>query len=154
MTVVFCDIDGVLNSAATWGQRPHAQALEPRLVQRLDGFCREVGAVVVVSSTWRLLYPYPELAELLRAAGLTVPIVGVTPQYGTSRAAEIQEWVWAHPEVEAFLIFDDGADAAIPGRFVLTESRAGLTELDVELARALLARQRRRTGGLPAGQDG
>lgn len=138
--VVFLDIDGVLNTIFTWGRRPHAAALEPARVARINTLCAETGAVVVVTSTWRRLFELDDLRALLAGAGLTAPIVGVTPCLDTGhRRDEIRFWVNSRPEPPArFVIFDDDETAGIAGHFVWIARSRGVEDWHIDRAREVL----------------
>jgi hypothetical protein len=91
--------------------------------------CRETGAEVVLSSTWRL---YPELmADAARM--LNLPIIDRTPDHGSydTRATEVQAWLDAHPEVEHFAIVDGvpvfDAIPELQAKFVQTDPAMGVT---------------------------
>jgi hypothetical protein len=102
VNILFCDVDGCLNSVAFWerraaanepGKAPRAEweanrAIDPRryvdpdAVERLNTLLDRSGARVVVSSTWRL----PSLGEnraMLHRMGLRrarTRVVGWTPK--------------------------------------------------------------------------
>lgn len=134
MKVLFLDIDGVLNSTRTavaFGGYPmkleHMGAFDQaaiRLIQRLCDLC---GVQVVLSSAWRLHYPFREVGE-----ALGLPIIDCTPYNGRERGSEIAEWMAAHPEVEQYAIIDDDADM-LGGQlacFVRTNGHEGMTWAD------------------------
>ncbi len=156
MRVVFLDIDGVLNSA-TWF-REHGESvlddaghLDPAACVRVQRLCEVTGAEIVISSTWRLLYPLAGLRTVLASRGLTAQILGVTPDLSADRGEEIQRWldnVRSVPRtsacrpltVEGIVILDDDADMLhlLPW-LVKTRFEAGLTEADVCRAQVVLA---------------
>ncbi len=140
--VVFLDFDGVLNderhyAAALKGCRTHAEAiaaalargLDPVRVARVQRICDEAGAGVVVVSGWRRWAGAAALAECLRAAGLTAPVLGVVGGLrfsGDLRADATHEWLRAHPEVTAWVVIDDDVRAWQSQRNVeRTEMRDG-----------------------------
>jgi hypothetical protein len=122
-------------------------------VARLNRVIAEAGAKIVVSSTWRKLFDLPELHRILSEHGLVGEIVGVTPEghkepgltemYGhpdrMERGYEIDYWLRQHPEVDRFVILDDGSDMAMHGsRLVQTDCEDGLCDEHVELAIRML----------------
>ncbi len=155
MKVVFLDFDGVLNSVA-WikgGRRGEREmpdkVLDPAAVLRVNTLCERTGAVVVISSTWRLFKE--DCVALLCRRGFTGTVVGKTPDHSwqpgdasnlwasRSRGSEIQAWLDAHPGVEAFVILDDDADMAhLMDKLVQTDFERGLTDAHVERAVAML----------------
>lgn len=142
--VVFLDIDGVLNTIFSWGKRPHAAALEPERVARINALCAATGAVIVVTSTWRLVFDMDGLRQLLTGAGLTAPIVDVTPCLDTGhRCDEIRFWVNSQPEPpDSYVIFDDDETAGIEGHFVWIARSRGVEDWHVDRARKLLMEER------------
>ena len=123
MRVVYLDFDGVISVHGDYriAQRVPKTAsniekgismMHPRLVANVDRLCRETGAVVVVSSSWRIAWPDDGLVAILRGAGLTVEVVGVTPRFpGEPRGAEIAADAKARGlSVEDFVILDDDSD--------------------------------------------
>ena len=164
--VVFLDIDGVLNHKVLYramesrrGNNTPVDWLDPVCIRRLDAFCAAVGAVVVISSSWRTYgpekghpgEPYEWAAEILASAGLRAKIIDGTPDkaekhgslwLGSTRWTESRAWLDAHPKVTRWVIFDDVDLEGIPGewfvRFVRTDIAVGLTDRDVACAVAAL----------------
>lgn len=54
MKVIFLDIDGVLNHRAMFVPGAGAAALCPKAIERFRSLVEKIGAIVVLSSTWRL----------------------------------------------------------------------------------------------------
>jgi len=169
MSVIFLDFDGVLNSwryfkdAHTNGitlAQAHQQ-IDRKAVRWLNEIVTKTGAVVVISSTWRVLYSLPDLTAWLIDKGFVGEIVGVTPSLSCRRVGpdqsqaaaaaasaerghEIDAWLKEHPEVESFVILDDGNDMAMHmARLVLIDARKGLKPKHVAAAVALLSEQPR-----------
>ena len=158
--VVFLDFDGVLNSASwraatvamfpgvcSWSPALGVAMLDPERVARVQRICDETGARVVIVSGWRRWAPVEVIAECLRAAGLTAPVidaVGGVKMSGDLRAAATREWLRAHPEVSAWVVLDDARDLWAPrdvpawlaGRLVCPVD--GITDADAEAALAAL----------------
>jgi hypothetical protein len=138
MKVVFLDIDGVLIPVPSSDYRtPSAEC-----VARLNEITNESGAVIVVSSTWR---KFPNIADTLKGWGVKAEVVGITPDLSCfagviwispERGREITAWLHNNPEVESYVVLDDGTDMeTIPqGRHVRTMTSVGLTKRDVERA--------------------
>lgn len=112
--VLFLDIDGVLNSrrsVVAFKGFPHSFDGDDRdrfdwtavaLIRRL---CEDVGASIVLSSSWRILHPVDECAN-----GLDLPIFDRTPSLSGCRGMEINAWLAEHPEVTTYAIVDDNSD--------------------------------------------
>ena len=162
MKIVFLDIDGVMNSVRSMKEesasrkagnprrgRTTSHWFPPYHVQPLNRILDESGAKVVVSSTWRELYPLAEIAHELESQGVRpglvidkTPTGAFLPEgfsrtiYGcTPRGAQIAAWLAEHPEVTGFVILDDDADMdqVLPW-LVDTDCEAGLTEADADEA--------------------
>ena len=144
-SVLFLDVDGVLNHRAIFQPSRSGSPLCPAAIRRLRGVVSATGCRVVLSSTWRML---PHHVEHLRAAGgfpsahedwrtVEVPVevrngIVVTIH---QRGYEIAEWLSRHPEVERYAIVDDDSDM-LPTQlpfFVQTSFDTGL--LDEHAAR-------------------
>ncbi len=159
MKIVFLDVDGVLNSerffTRTQPRRWGLDHLDPVAVERAQRIVAATGARVVISSTWRLVYPLDELREMLAAKGLRAPVLDRTPERagvladGLVRASEIASWLDANAAraqrgeadaVERFVILDDLDGFGSLDRFLVrTRFEEGLEEAHVGRAVSLLA---------------
>ena len=136
MTVLFLDVDGVLNNHEALKRNP---PLDPLCVGVLNDLVEAFDARIVVSSTWRLFYSLDEIRSLLAAHGLVNParVIDATPHGETAqgdrsvsqpRGLEIQAWLSAHQEVTRFVILDDEADMChLTPHLVKTSMANGLT---------------------------
>lgn len=147
MKIIFLDIDGVLNNAEFFrnnvpppGRDPDDQ-LDPAGVRRLNIICARTGAVVVISSTWRILYKNAAMRGILGNAGFTGKLVGVTGENVGTRGDQIAKWLanyQRHP-IESFVILDDNSDmGALKHRLVQTLYEDGLQDVHVERAVEML----------------
>mgnify|MGYP001375937908 CR=1 FL=1 len=142
--VIFLDIDGVMNSFSTRPQDPRGLVdfLDPANVAVLNAVVEGSGAVVVVTSTWRLTMPFAELRATFAAAGCVAEIVDVTPDIdGPRRGVEVEAWLAAQVEAPArFVVIDDDFEMpAFPEKLVRTRKLHGLCARDVPAVLALLA---------------
>jgi len=85
MKVIFLDFDGVLNSRrfmleCAEGGRSGVTGLDPKAVAHLNRICRQTGAAIVVSSSWRIGRTLEQLREVLREAGCTAAVEDATPR--------------------------------------------------------------------------
>jgi hypothetical protein len=118
-------------------------------VARLNRLVAETRAKIVVSSSWRKLLDPPELHRVLVDHGLIAEIIGETPDGNHDlemlstfghidrifRGHEIDLWLRRHPEVERFVILDDGSDMEMhKNRLVQTDCESGLLDEHVDLA--------------------
>ena len=131
----------------------HAQIDRDAVVQ-LNRLVEATGSKIVISSSWRKLFDPPELHRILSEHGLVAEIIGETPDgandsemretYGyidrIFRGHEIDFWLKQHPEVDRFVILDDGGDMEMhKNRLVQTDCEEGLLADHVELAIRVMA---------------
>ena len=137
--VLVLDLDGVLNSRvfmwrnrATWNNSVPESMLDPAACARLERILVETGAVIVVSSSWRVDTSCEEIETALRARGApSAKVIGATPRSwsGSKRGDEIQRWLDENGPVETFAIVDDNSDMAhLGGRFTQTSWDTGLLD--------------------------
>lgn len=124
--LIFLDVDGVINTDFS---RPiNEQSPNDSHLQQLKRIVDTVGAEIVLSSNWR---HYDLHKGLLKTAFeyWGIPLwVGETPDIQGPRFVEIMAWLEDNaPHDRVFVILDDDSDACIPGAFVHTETRVGLT---------------------------
>ena len=175
-TVIFLDIDGVLQSPSSQKRFQHdLDELRRRLaddlddgayldfdkydlgaiyhdwdrdaVERLRALCEDFDAEIVVSSDWRrrksveMLQSYFRIHDLHRYVTDKTDESEGPPHY---RAGEVKDYLDAHPEVERFVIIDDGYkkefDELFPEQFVYTQSL--MAAADVARARQILSGRR------------
>jgi hypothetical protein len=142
--VIFLDIDGVMNSVATRPEHRHGLVswLDPANVAVLNQIVEATGAVIVVSSTWRLAMPFAELRANFRAAGCVAEIVDVTPDIAArERVREIVAWLarQSEPPRRYAIIDDDFYMDELPGKLVRTSKLHGLSARELPAVLALLA---------------
>jgi hypothetical protein len=122
--VVFLDMDGVLctpRAALALGDRGIITVLDPVAVGMLNILCLRADAELVISSSWRKMYPEHAFRSMLWMAGVRVEIhrdwrtvdawdEGMNWHGMTLRGHEIEEWLSRHPEITHHVILDDDAD--------------------------------------------
>ena len=144
MKVLFLDVDGVLNNE-DWADRMELNygilvyknniLYQPSLIS-LRRIINETGAKIVVSSSWRKIpSAYADLLRWLHMYGMEV--FDTTPQHFSRsmhiRGDDIEEWLKAHPEVEAYAILDDDDDMGQHmSHLVQTNMFAGLTMMEAD----------------------
>ena len=142
--ILFLDIDGVLNDNAwitaacagqgtitRWSLDLARRCLDPARCERLQRACEATGASLVIVSGWRRWATVEEIADALRGAGLTAPVldaVGGVKMSGDLRASATREWLHDHPEVTRWCVVDDLVDAWREGRH--TSRREGRTRVE------------------------
>jgi len=148
--VIFLDFDGVLNNRERW--KDHQQVdprcstamLDPLGVWRLKQIVSSTGAKIVVTSTWRNIYPLEQLSGFLWKYGIERgTIIGKTPKIGR-RGHEISHWLKKHP-VDNYIILDDDQDAGSGkvdrDRFIKTDWEYGIQSTHVITAVNTLGRK-------------
>jgi len=161
MRVIFLDIDGVLNSQRYFEEALDAtgplsfgeEQLDPEAVGLLDGLVKSADADVIISSSWRHIWGYEEIAQFLKNRGMKnwKRVTGQTEVAdGEHRGNEIQAWLDLERErqvvepdrvsVQAYVILDDNDQFTSTQRpfFIHTNSMVGLTPADVARAAAIL----------------
>jgi hypothetical protein len=137
MRVIFLDFDGVI---VWWGYNPKPGGIlqpDPGKVRMLNSIVDATGAVVVVSSSWRVGRSRTDLAEILNDAGFRGRVRDVTPDghllpsglYSSyPRSEEIRTWLRRRARaallpVESFVVIDDeDMREAFGERMVLIEN--------------------------------
>ena len=160
MKIIFLDIDGVLNSEMFYKERYEKiskgesipehplNEIDPLAINNLNILCKESGANVVISSTWRhsgLEY----CKDVLEKSGFTGNIIGITPTLSSDclRGNEILRWIKdnkslvgpSHQFTE-YVILDDDSDMLYWQRnnFLLIDRFVGLTMGGVFQAKKIL----------------
>lgn len=153
MNVIFLDIDGVLNNHGCY--RPgnidqFGRCPDPSCIAALNYVVSETGAVIVVSSTWRIS-GVQKMRETLQHWGVSGFVFDVTPRLETAkgditlsvpRGREIQTWldrIKDFTEVDRFVILDDDSDMEHHREhLVQTDFEYGLTMAHARMAIAHL----------------
>jgi hypothetical protein len=161
--LVFLDFDGVVMTNASYEGRSDRSSLRAHVESRLDRgcvgwvsqLCVEVGAELVISSSWRgtTLEDQLQIEQALWNCGLDgrVPVVGQTPfHYGSQtgglwkpspRGGEIRAWLDARRpgwELQAVLVLDDNDPVELHDRWVRSRMAGGFGERQLRRARELL----------------
>jgi hypothetical protein len=142
--VVFLDFDGVLNGFERWPDWAGRRWLDLDAIARLNVITEATGAVIVVTSTWRLS-PSCDVVRLLGSAGVLAEVIDVTADLaGEDRGTEIYDWLnnTAEP-VDGYVVLDDDADMGyVSDHLVRTTWAEGLQDEHVDQAIAVLNRQK------------
>lgn len=152
MKVIFLDVDGVLNGAASTSQCRGMVGIDGDKVRRLRSIVEQTGARIVLISSWKEeWYREPDKKEWqdesanyldrkLRRERLHA--IDKTDDTFCERGESILRWLRKIPRVERFAILDDETfdyDACgLMPYLVRTNEQTGLTEADVRAAVELL----------------
>lgn len=132
--IIFLDIDGVVNTLQI-NTQPYPsdrgnisregfyfdmcditddRVSNIQAIMWLNKLCKDTGAKIVISSTWRLFQRGEYSVEkCLRNSGLLeeIEIIGATPYFpGEHRGMEIQKWIDDNNFTGEFVILDDDKD--------------------------------------------
>lgn len=141
LKIIFLDVDGVLNNAATWQRRRpegafnHINQTEPELIDRLAQIVHRTNAKIVLSSTWRMdIQAIADLSDYF-AKIHSMSILDKTPWLPETRGDQIDKWYRKYDDIIShYVIIDDDSDM-LPEQlpyFVKTENSVGLTDQHVE----------------------
>ena len=164
MRIIFLDCDGVLNSHKFFTTSSHDDSidgldfgdtqLDPQALSLLDAIVDATGARIVISSSWRHIWDWPDIAEKFKNRGMK-NWRNVIDQTETSasdnRGAEVQAWLDMEQEREvvgkfepttSWVIIDDNDefDSTQKQNFVQTNPKVGLTPADVQKAIQILSK--------------
>lgn len=162
--ILFLDMDGVLNSHRFMSSRTSDAVktpegvpfravydIDPEAVARLNRLFEAIPAVeVVLSSTWRVVFPVDVVQHALEYRGFTGKIVDITPsnlpdQDGrlyrlADRGDEIRKWLDDNASDAVFGVVDDTTDmAAVLDRCVFTTWFDGIEDVHVDGLISLLS---------------
>lgn len=146
LSVIFLDIDGVMNNTQTIYNNGAANALDPDAMRLLNKLVENTGANIVITSLWRLGHSLYWIQKMFESQGFHYPerIIGATMELPNQpRGEEIALWLKQVP-VNAFVILDDngmGNREEINAKLILTEMTEGLQPQHVERAERMLREQ-------------
>lgn len=136
-TVIFLDIDGVLNDAEPvqalpTGKTQWAKLLDRERVSRLNEIIESTGAEVVLSSSWRQVHSLDEMQDILEIRGFEGRLVDQTPVINETRGQQIEAWLARHrDDVARYVAIDDSPFMSpLPRTHCVKTSgrRGGMTE--------------------------
>lgn len=125
VNIIFLDIDGVLNNASfQYGTLVDLRIkgdifriLDPICVRNFNSITSQIDVKIVISSSWRVLTPYQEVAEIFERQGVLNAkemIFDQTPKTITGKRGEdIQRWLDKNKiddKVDANIVIIDDAD--------------------------------------------
>lgn len=160
--IIFLDIDGVLNANVS---NEHNECemkdgllIDSDKVELLGEIITKTEARIVLHSGWKYWFnkniqpiqkESQQLVDLLKKSNITIS--DITPDFSTEeirktkkfslvKAKEILAWLHEHSDVEKWIVIDDLClhDDEIKKHQVKTNQLTGLTQVDVDLAIAIL----------------
>lgn len=152
MKVIFLDIDGVLNSEK-FLENNQNEAIDRNSVGILKTIIDKTGAVIVMSSAWRLWFddnmmPKEGYSQCLYdiLCEFDIKLFGKTPDFSTEeirinktfsyvKAKEIIAWLNENKIVDKYVVIDDLdlKNRDISEQLVIINGQVGITEEDAEL---------------------
>jgi len=151
MKVIFLDIDGVLNSEE-FLKNNETEMIDRDNVSILKNIIDKTGAVIVMSSGWRLWFddnmrPKDGYSQCLYdiLCEFDIKLFGKTPDYSTEeirtkktfshvKAKEISAWISQHETIGKYVVLDDLnlKNEEINSHLVRTNAKVGITEADAK----------------------
>lgn len=151
MKVIFLDIDGVLNSEEFFNRNQN-EMIDRNNVDILKNIIYKTGAVIVISSGWKLWFDdnmmpkdgdsqclYDILCEF------NIKLFDKTPDFSTEeirtkktfshvKSKEIIAWLSEHKNVDKYVVLDDLdlKNEEINSHLVRTNAQVGITEDDAK----------------------
>ena len=137
MKIIFLDFDGVIVTRKT-----RYQTGDSSCIAALNHITDQTGALIVVSSCWRIGREVIELREQLSGWGVTGKVLDRTPHdWNLDRGAEIQMWIdsYQREDITHSVILDDDSDVRhLMPKLIQTNTEFGLAMEDAEKAIQLL----------------
>ena len=157
MKVVFLDVDGVINSLQ-FCEKNKDEMIDRQGVALLKKLIEQTGAVIVMSSGWRLWFGdnmEPQMGDSQYLYNILIEfgieLYDKTPDFSTEdirtkrtfshvKAKEISEWLKDKKNIESFIVLDDLdlKNEQINAHLVRIDGKIGITNDDVECAIKML----------------
>ena len=163
-TIMFLDIDGVLNSINWMKVRnDRTKKIDPTNIDNINKFIDYHACDIVLSSSWRIIYDIGEIKNYLKSNGLIGNIIDKTPILYDSeknRGSEIKLWLtendykndkFVYDKNKLFknlykvpyIIIDDDTDMLYEQKdhFLKTETETGFTKKNYYEANVIMYKQ-------------
>lgn len=126
--VLFLDCDGVIKIGYYFSDT---------CIDNINTLCREYNLKIVIISTYR---KRPDYIEMFRDAGIAddIEIIGRTGDQELTREDEIKKYISEHPNINKFIIIDDGRFIDLEKYQVKTYFDYGFDDEKLKEARSLL----------------
>lgn len=133
-TIIFTDIDGVLNTV-TRSQWSNLSC------QLYDDLCQEFNLKPVITSSWRVKHSKIELQRLFQYEGIFTPLYDYTPIIKSEgRGGEIEIWL-KNNQCDNYIILDDNIrdiESYNLNNIIKCRSWLGFTEEEYQQCRNIL----------------
>lgn len=104
MKVIFCDVDGVLNSDDFIDSVKGKQDIDIKTVLLLKRAIEETGAKIVMDTSFRYTQSFLKVQEMLLQNGI---MFDKTPFIDNERGKEIKQYLSKHKDIEDYILLDD-----------------------------------------------
>jgi len=160
MSLLFLDIDGVINSEKFYfspscpfdignldvmfylfRHAPHRH-IDRQALSHVRKFCECSSVDIVVSSHWRALYDKDDFIRIFKQCGWEdAPIIGTTPNVNPGiRGDEIRKWIQDNHYTGDYVILDDIDDFYPDQTFFKADPKVGFTLNHIEPLLNVLSR--------------
>jgi len=128
---LFLNVSGVLtNAATTW--MTGEEVLDTTALRLIEKLCKELGAKVVMATSWVAMYATPEAwRALFKEHGVDIPVVDVLPEGGMWWGHKAQTYMQTHPATRWAMLTDGMAPPHL-GAIIGTNAAAGVTTKELE----------------------
>ncbi len=100
--ILFLDIDGVIATSKSYRKDPND--LDPVCIKNLNRLLDMFSFEIVVSSTWKEMFDFEHLCDILKS--LNAPVISITKNL-QSRDDEIITWLEENQIKDKYLVLDD-----------------------------------------------
>lgn len=136
MNYIFLDIDGVLNTKASW-RIPYS--MNPQLIKRLGEIIKETGAKIILTSSWKTGFEKdmenctPQIKALrLKMQDFGYDIYDKCPELkNRTRDKEIERYLYFNPAEKYIILDDDASLFDSKEQLYLIHCETGITDSDV-----------------------
>ena len=104
MKVIFCDVDGVLNSDDFIDSVKGKQDIDIKTVLLLKRAIEETGAKIVMDTSFRYTQSFLKVQEMLLQNRI---MFDKTPFIDNERGKEIKQYLSKHKDIEDYILLDD-----------------------------------------------
>lgn len=104
MKVIFCDVDGVLNSDDFIDSVKGSQDIDIKTILLLKRVIEETGAKIVMDTSFRYTKLFLKVQEMLLQNGI---MFDKTPFIDNERGKEIKQYLSERKDIEDYILLDD-----------------------------------------------
>lgn len=142
-SVIFLDIDGVLNGRGTKERLYRYIFVEPCKIEVLRQVAEQSGSQIVLSSSWRIDCVRGDAGFMSSDRNIFIPLIAELSKYGVEiadittdqwlgRGREIWDFCLSHPQIKHCLILDDDTDMSLMYPYQFHTSYEDVEALDEE----------------------